>query len=139
LTVPLAVYVIRVDRVAWRGAKRILHALRAHVGTGLYGLTSFWGLAEVDVALARHYLSADDAGYYSSAGLMARAPLFIAAAVGVVAFPRFVAGRTNEASFLRLLRVRVAATAVIGALCVGGLVLLRDPLISVAFGRSFLP
>jgi glycosyltransferase involved in cell wall biosynthesis/O-antigen/teichoic acid export membrane protein len=139
LTVPLAVYVIRVDRVAWSGARRVLQALRADVGTALYGLTSFWVLAEVDVALARHYLSADDAGYYSSAGLMARAPLFIAAAVGVVAFPRFVAARTNEDSLRRWLRVSVAATAGIGALCVGGLVLLRDPLISVAFGRSFLP
>ena len=139
LTVPLAVYVIRVDRVAWRGARRILHALRADAGTALYGLTTFWVLAEVDVALARHYLSADDAGFYSSAGLMARAPLFIAAAVGVVAFPRFVAGRTNEESLRRWLRVSVAATAGIGALCVGGLTLLRDPLISIAFGRSFLP
>ena len=27
----------------------------------------------------------------------------------------------------------------IGALCVGGLVLLREPLISIAFGRSYLP
>ena len=137
LTVPLAVYVVRVDRVSWRGATRILHALRADVGTALWGLTAFWVLAEVDVALARHYLSADDAGFYSSAGLMARAPLFIAAAVGVVAFPRFVAGRTNEASLHRWLRVSVAATAGIGALCVGGLVLLRDPLISVAYGESF--
>lgn len=139
LTVPLAVYVVRVDRVSWRGATRILHALRADVGTALWGLTAFWVLAEVDVALARHYLSADDAGFYSSAGLMARAPLFIAAAVGVVAFPRFVAGRTNEASLHRWLRVSVAATAGIGALCVGGLVLLRDPLISVAYGESFAP
>ena len=139
LTVPLALHVIRVDRVARRSARRILDALRADVATALYGLTSFWVLAEVDVALARHYLSPDDAGYYSSAGLMARAPLFIAAAVGVVAFPRFVAGRTNEASLRRWLRVSVAATAVIGALGVGGLVLLRDPLISIAFGRSYLP
>ena len=139
LTVPLAVYVIRVDRVAWRGARRILHALRADVGTALWGLTSFWVLAEMDVALARHYLSAEAAGFYSSAGLMARAPLFIAAAVGVVAFPRFVAGRSDEASLHRWLRVSVAATAGIGAICVGGLVLLREPLISIAFGRSFLP
>ena len=132
-------YVIHVDRAAWRGARRIVQALRADVGTALYGLTSFWVLAEVDVALARHYLVADDAGYYSSAGLMARGPLFIAAAVGVVAFPRFVASRTNEESLSRWLRVSVAATAGIGALCVGGLVLLRDPLISIAFGRSYLP
>src|SRR5262245_472527 len=139
LTVPLAVYVVRVDRVAWRGATRIVHVLRADVGTALWGLTAFWVLAEVDVALARHYLSADDAGFYSSAGLMARAPLFIAAAVGVVAFPRVVAGRADEASLQRWLRVSVAATAGIGALCVGVLVLLREPLISLAFGESFVP
>ena len=139
LTVPLAVYAIRVDRVVWRSAKRIFHALRADVGTALWGLTAFWVLAEVDVALARHYLSPDEAGFYSSAGLIARGPLFIAAAVGVVAFPRFVAGRTDEESLHRWLQVSVAATVGIGAICVGGLVLLRESLISIAFGDSFLP
>src|SRR4029077_5789269 len=46
LTVPLAVYVIHVDRAAWRGATRIVQALRADVGTALFGLTSFSVLAE---------------------------------------------------------------------------------------------
>jgi glycosyltransferase involved in cell wall biosynthesis/O-antigen/teichoic acid export membrane protein len=139
LAVPLGLHLIRVDRVARRGAKRILQSLRADVGSALWGLTSFWVLAEVDIALARHYLSAEDAGYYSSAGLMARAPLFVAAAVGVVAFPRFVAARATDASLRRWLRVSVAATIAIGGLSVIGLVLLREPLISLAFGGSFLP
>lgn len=139
LAVPLAVHLIHVDRAARRGAKRIFQSLRADVGTALWGLTSFWVLAEVDIALARHYLSPEDAGYYSSAGLMARAPLFVAAAVGVVAFPRFVAARAADTSLRRWLRISVAATIVIGGLSVIGLVLLREPLVSLAFGRSFLP
>jgi len=139
LTVPLALHLVHVDRVARRSARRILDALRADFGTAFYGLASFWVLAEMDIALARHYLSPQDAGYYSSAGLIARAPLFVAAAVGVVAFPRFVAARANETSLLRWLRVSVGATAAIGAISVVGLALLREPLVTLAFGHSFLP
>ena len=139
LAVPLAIHLLRIDRAARRGAKRILGALRADVGVALSGLLAFWILAEIDIALARHYLRAEEAGYYSSAGLIARAPLFVAAAVGVVAFPRFVAARTTDRSLRRWLHVSVGATAAIGALAVGLLVLLREPLISVAFGDSFQP
>ena len=139
LAVPLAVHLLQIDRATRRGAKRILRALRADVGVALSGLLAFWVLAELDIALARHYLGAEDAGYYSSAGLIARAPLFVAAAVGVVAFPRFVAERTTDRSLRRWLHVSVGATAAIGALSVGVLVLLREPLVSIAFGGSFLP
>src|SRR5207247_7505114 len=101
--------------------------------------TSFWRLAELDTALARHYLGSQAAGFYSSAGLMARALLFFPAAVGVVAFPRFVAGRADPAAQLRWLRVSVAAVAALGVVGSAGLVLLREPLVSLAFGHRYLP
>jgi glycosyltransferase involved in cell wall biosynthesis/O-antigen/teichoic acid export membrane protein len=137
LTVPLAFRILRVGRRAWRAARRTLAAVRGDLGTALLGLTCFWLLAEADVALARHFLGGDESGYYSSAGLVARALLFLPAAVGTVAFPRFVSARADDAERMRWLR---ASTVGVGALALvgfAGLVVLREPLIVVAFGERF--
>jgi glycosyltransferase involved in cell wall biosynthesis/O-antigen/teichoic acid export membrane protein len=139
LTVPLAFYLVRVDRRVWRGAARALSQLRGELAGSLYGLLSFWVLAEVDVALARHYLAPHAAGYYSSAGLLARALLFLPGAVGIVAFPRFVAARADGATQLRWLRISVGAVAVMSLVAGAVLLLLRDPLVLLAFGDRYLP
>ena len=87
LTVPIAFRLLHIGRRAWGSAKRSLASVRGDIAPALFGLTSFWLLAEADIALARHYLDADTSGFYSSAGLIARALLFLPAAVGLVAFP----------------------------------------------------
>jgi glycosyltransferase involved in cell wall biosynthesis/GT2 family glycosyltransferase len=96
-------------------------------------------LAEVDVALARHYLDPHAAGLYSSAGLLARALLFLPGAVGIVAFPRFVAARADGTAQLRWMRLSVGAVAILSLLAGAGLLLLREPLVSLAFGDRYLP
>jgi len=139
LIIPLAFGLLRIGRNAWRSARRRLGTLRGDVTPALYGLTSFWLLAEADIALARHFLDADSSGYYSSAGLIARALLFVPAAVGVVAFPRFVAARGDVDAQMSWLRASVGA---VGALAgVGFIVLfaLREPVVSIAFGDEFIP
>ena len=137
LTVPLAFRILRVGRRAWRTAHRTLAAVRGDLAPALLGLTCFWLLAEADIALARHFLGGDESGYYSSAGLLARALLFLPAAVGVVAFPRFVAARADDAERMRWLQ---ASTIGVGVLALGGfvvLLVLREPLIVLAFGERF--
>jgi glycosyltransferase involved in cell wall biosynthesis/O-antigen/teichoic acid export membrane protein len=137
LVVPVAFAVLRVGRRAWRTARRTLAAVRGDLAPALLGLTCFWLLAEADIALARHFLGGDESGYYSSAGLLARALLFLPAAVGVVAFPRFVAARSDDRERLRWLQ---ASTVGVGVLAVGGfavLLVLREPLIVLAFGERF--
>ena len=137
LTVPLAFRSLRVGRRAWRAAHRTLAAVRGDLGPALLGLTCFWLLAEADIALARHFLGGDESGYYSSAGLLARALLFLPAAIGVVAFPRFVAARGDDAERMRWLQ---ASTIGVGVLAMGGFVVflvLREPLIVLAFGERF--
>jgi len=139
LTVPIALRFLRVGLKSWARAKRTLAAVRGDFATALLGLTTFWTLAEVDIALARHFLTADDSGYYSSAGLVARGLLFLPAAVAIVAFPRFVAARGDDAERMRWLRASMAA---VGALAFVGfvvLVVLREPLITLAFGDRFAP
>jgi glycosyltransferase involved in cell wall biosynthesis len=125
--------------VAWRAAPRDLSLVRGGLRNALYGLTSFWVLAEIDIALARHYLDPHVAGYYSSAGLVARGLLFLPAAVGVVVFPRFIASRADAASQLHWLRTSVATVVGLGVAGTGLLLLLRDPLIATAFGHRYLP
>ncbi len=137
LTVPLAFRSLRVGRRAWRAAHRTLAAVRGDLAPALLGLTCFWLLAEADIALARHFLGGDESGYYSSAGLLARALLFLPAAVGVVAFPRFVAARADDAERMRWLQT---STIGVGVLALGGfvvLLVLREPLIVLAFGERF--
>src|SRR5205814_8456195 len=114
-------------------------AVRGDLGTALLGLTSFWILAEVDIPLARHFLDADVAGYYSSAGLVARALLFLPSAVAIVAFPHFVAARGDDKERMRWLRASVAG---VGVLAFAGFLLLsiaRVPVMTLAFGESFAP
>ena len=62
--VPLAggLSLLRVRRGAWQAARRRLDPLRGDFVPAFLGLTGFWLLAEVDIALARHYLAAGVVG-----------------------------------------------------------------------------
>ena len=102
-TLALGIGLLNLSKTAWRGARWTLGHLRGDFRGALLALTSFWLLAEVDIALARHYLEADAAGFYSAGGLVARALLFLPAAVAIVAFPRFAEARhgsTDDAAQL---------------------------------------
>src|SRR5436190_1907230 len=107
---PLSAHRHRVGAAATAVRRRKRPRLRrVELTASLYGLTSFWVLAEVDVGLARHYLDPHSAGLYSSAGVLARALLFLPGAVGIVAFPHFVAARASGKEQLRWLRMSVGA------------------------------
>jgi glycosyltransferase involved in cell wall biosynthesis/O-antigen/teichoic acid export membrane protein len=135
----LGLRLMRIDSRAWLAAKRTLAHVRGQFACTLLGLTGFWLFAEVDVVLARHYLQGNEAGYYSSAGVLARSLLFLPAAVSVVAFPRFVAARQDRDTSARWLRLALAAPAVLVALALPVLIGLREPIVSLAFGQSYLP
>jgi O-antigen/teichoic acid export membrane protein len=127
-------------RTAWRTARASVGHARGGVAVALLGLGSFWLLAEIDIALARHFLQSEDSGYYSAAGLVARSLLFLAAAVSIVALPHFAEARQvggeEPTRWLRLSLVAVGAL-VLAALPI--LIVLREPVVSLAFGESFLP
>jgi glycosyltransferase involved in cell wall biosynthesis/O-antigen/teichoic acid export membrane protein len=139
LVLPIAFRLLHIGRTAWRAAARRAASVRGEIAPALYGLTSFWLLAEIDIALARHFLDADTSGYYSSAGVIARAILFLPSAVGLVAFPRFVAAGRESAEQMRWLRISVAGVGALSLTAFLVLLVLREPLIRIAFGERYLP
>jgi O-antigen/teichoic acid export membrane protein len=139
-TLALGILLLRLPRGSWRGARPTLSHLRGGFGGALLGLGSFWLLAEIDIALARHYLDPDPAGFYSAAGLIARALLFLPAAVSIVAFPRFAEARQGSVEeAVRWLRVGLGAVGALVLAALPVLVFLRSPLIAIAFGERFQP
>jgi glycosyltransferase involved in cell wall biosynthesis/O-antigen/teichoic acid export membrane protein len=118
---------------------RSLDPIRGEFGLALLGMTSFWLLAQADIGLARHYLEPEEAGFYSSAGLLARTLLFMPAAVALVAFPRFVEARERGEDAFQWLRTSLLVGGVLVLAAFPVLVLLRRPLVELTFGASFLP
>ena len=138
LTVPLAFRSLRVGRRAWRAAHRTLAAVRGDLGTGAPRadllLAARRGGHRPRAAFPRRQTS--PATTRAPASSPARS-LFLPAAVGVVAFPRFVAARADDAERMRWLQ---ASTIGVGVLALGGfvvLLVLREPLIVLAFGERF--
>jgi glycosyltransferase involved in cell wall biosynthesis/O-antigen/teichoic acid export membrane protein len=130
---------LRVRREPRRRARRALEPLRGDFVPAFLSLTGFWLLAEIDIALARHYLPHETAGFYSSAGLLARALLFLPAGVSLVAFPRFVAARERGEDEARWLHLSLVATVGLCAAALPILVFLRHFLVELAFGTRYQP
>ena len=138
LSLLLALAIAPDVRSAWRRAKGTGSALRGEFRATLLALGSFWLLAEIDLVLARRFLEPGEAGLYASAGLLARAMLFLPAAISMVALPRFAESRDGEEARRRL---RIAIAAVAGLLLVAAPVLLalRGWVVELAFGEQFRP
>jgi len=127
-------------RRGWLGqAKGSLEPFRGRFRVALFALVGFWLLAQADIVLARHFLDPEEAGYYSSAGLLARALPFMAAAVAFVAFPRFVTARERGEDALHWLRTSLVAGGVLVLVALAILVPLRNIVVELTFGESFLP
>jgi glycosyltransferase involved in cell wall biosynthesis/O-antigen/teichoic acid export membrane protein len=132
-------WLIGLRRSRLAGMKRSLEWIRGGFRLAFLGLISFWLLAQADIALARHYLDPEEAGYYSSAGLLARALLFMTAAVAFVSFPRYVAARERTGDAAHWLRTSLLAG---GGLVLAGVVVLvplRHLIVDLTFGDRYAP
>jgi glycosyltransferase involved in cell wall biosynthesis len=129
----------RVSGTLWASAHSSFSHLRGSFLASLLGLSAFWLFAEADLALVRHFLDTENAGFYSAAGLMSRVLLFVGIATAFVAFPRFVLKRRQPADALRTLHLALAiAAAVILAMTIV-IAVFRTTLIALAFGDAFGP
>jgi glycosyltransferase involved in cell wall biosynthesis/O-antigen/teichoic acid export membrane protein len=134
----VALLVFGVKRATWQGARASMTTLRGEFGPALLTLGSFWLLAELDVILARRFLEGQAAGFYAGAGLLARALLFLPAAISMVALPRFAESSTPEEARRRL-RVALLAVGGLVVMAYPVLALLREPVVALAFGQAFAP
>jgi glycosyltransferase involved in cell wall biosynthesis/O-antigen/teichoic acid export membrane protein len=134
----LALWLVGISRPLLGRATRSLEMIRGELRLAFLSVTSFWLLAQADIALARHYLEPKEAGFYSSAGLLARALLFMPAAVAFAAFPRFVEARERGEKAMHWLRTSILAGTALMLLVLPPLVLFRNLAVKVTFGDQFL-
>ena len=127
---------LRLARRAFRReeAERSLIVEAAPLAVGLGGM---WLIIQLDLLLARPLLGHDASGDYAAAALLARAVLFVPAAVSLVALPLFSRSKWHrERAFSWLL----ASTAVTAALCLPialSFTMFSDEVIAWSFGPGF--
>lgn len=129
LVLGVSVHLQRQPRSVWRAAGTSLQAVRGEVASTLAAMMGFWLLVEADLVLARHFLGPDESGSYAAAGVLARAILFLPAAIALVALPHFAEAQRDVERSRRWLRLSLAAT---GLLAFGGAAML------MVFGRQVL-
>jgi glycosyltransferase involved in cell wall biosynthesis len=135
----LGFWLIRLSRDWFARTRRSLEWIRGDFRLAFYGLTSFWLLAQADIVLARAFLEPEEAGHYSSAGLLARALLVMPAAVAFVAFPRYVAARERAEDASHWLRTSLLAGGALVLLGFAVLVPFRGFIVDVTFDERYAP
>jgi O-antigen/teichoic acid export membrane protein len=96
-------------------------------------VAAFLLLTNLDVLLARHYLTAHDSGIYVLGSLFAKAGLWGPQFVAVLAYPRLSSGRDRTATFVRA----AVSTAALGGLVAVAAVLVAGPLVRGLSGAEY--
>ncbi len=132
---------LRLRRVSTEPLELSLTVFRQSIGTGINAyVILFFGflVLRIDLLMVKYMLGATEAGYYSISQVLAENTMMFPVVLGSLLFPKLSALKGREEK-LQLANKAVLATAalmlpavVIGALAAG-------PIISIAFGRSFLP
>lgn len=137
VSLAVAVRLLGLPAGATRSASSTLEALRGEFGPTLAALASFWLLVEADLVLARHYLPQQVSGVYSGVGVIARAILFLPAAISIVALPHFAELRGRTDALRRSLRISLGMTGALAFSAFGALWLLRVPVLDVTYGAEY--
>jgi O-antigen/teichoic acid export membrane protein len=132
---------LRLRRVSTEPLELSLAVFRQSISTGINAyLILFFGflVLRIDLLMVKHMLGVTEAGYYSISQILAENTMMFPVVLGSLLFPKLSALKGREEK-LQLANKAVLATAalmlpvvVIGALA-------AEPIISIAFGRSFLP
>ncbi len=122
----------------------VVHSKVKELGIGLrsgihsiLALGGYWVLATEDTVLARHFLPAKEAGFYASASTAGRIALFLPAALGMLAFPRFARDKGAGPLTRSTIRWSFPATAVLGLISAAILLVVPSLVIEVLFGNSY--
>jgi glycosyltransferase involved in cell wall biosynthesis/O-antigen/teichoic acid export membrane protein len=137
LVLAFSMHLLRMPSLAWRAEAASLQWVRGEVASTLAALTGFWLLVEADLVLARHFLDGRESGVYAAAGVLARAILFLPAAISLVALPHFAETQRDVERSRRWLRLSLVAT---GALAFGAAAIMAvfgRPLLILTFGGQY--
>jgi O-antigen/teichoic acid export membrane protein len=131
----------RLRRVSTAPPKASWPVFRQSIGIGLRAYTiAFFGflLLRIDLLMVKYMLGATEAGYYSISQVLAENTMMFPVVIGLLLFPKLSALKEREEK-LQLANKAVLVTAALMLPAVVIAVFTAAPLISLAFGRSFLP
>jgi O-antigen/teichoic acid export membrane protein len=132
---------LRLRRVSTEPPKLSLTIFRQSLGIGVKAYTiAFFGflLLRIDLLMVKYMLGATEAGYYSISQVLAENTMMFPVVIGLLLFPKLSALKEKEEK-LRLANKAVLVTAALMLPAVLVATFAAAPLISVAFGRNFLP
>ena len=132
---------LRLRRVLIEPPELSLAVFRQSISTGINAyMILFFGflVLRIDLLMVKYMLGATEAGYYSISQVLAENTMMFPVVVGSLLFPKLSAIREREEK-VRLANKAVLATAALMLPAVVIAALAAAPIISVAFGRNFLP
>jgi len=131
----------RLRRVSVKPPALSLAVFRQSLGIGINAyVIAFFGflVLRIDLLMVKYMLGATEAGYYSISQALAENTMMFPVIVGLLLFPKLSSIREREEK-LQLANKAVLVTAALMLPVVVIAVLAAGPVISVAFGRNFLP
>ena len=93
-------------------------------------------LFNIDVVLARHYLSARDAGIYAAGAVLARAVYFLGLTVAAVMFPEVATRHARDQGHFRVVDLSLLFLAAVGIAMIAAY-LLVPALVLLPYGNQF--
>ena len=133
--------ILYLRRVSTEPPALSLPVFRQSIGVGIKAyLIAFFGflVMRIDLLMVKYMLGATEAGYYSISQVLAENTMMFPVVVGSLLFPKLSAIKEGEEK-LRLANKAVLATAALMLPAVVIPALAAAPIISIAFGRNFLP
>lgn len=132
---------LRLRNVAGEPLKLSWTVFRQSLGVGARAYTiAFFGflLLRIDLLMVKYMLGATEAGYYSISQVLAENTMMFPVVVGLLLFPKLSALRAREEK-LQLANKALLVTAALMLPVVVIAAWAAAPIISIAFGRNFLP
>jgi len=132
---------LRLRRISMEPPELSLAVFRRSISTGINAyMILFFGflVLRIDLLMVKYMLGATEAGYYSISQVLAENTMMFPVVVGLLLFPKLSATKEKEEK-VRLANKAVLVTAALMLPVVVIAALAAAPIISIAFGRNFLP
>jgi O-antigen/teichoic acid export membrane protein len=132
---------LRLRRISMEPPELSLAVFRRSISTGINAyMILFFGflVLRIDLLMVKYLLGATEAGYYSISQVLAENTMMFPVVVGLLLFPKLSATKEKEEK-VRLANKAVLVTAALMLPVVVIAALAAAPIISIAFGRNFLP
>ncbi len=132
---------LRLRRISMEPPELSLAVFRRTISTGINAyMILFFGflVLRIDLLMVKYMLGATEAGYYSISQVLAENTMMFPVVVGLLLFPKLSATKEKEEK-ARLANKAVLVTAALMLPVVVIAALAAAPIISIAFGRNFLP